>query len=132
MDQVVRLDGLDIDGKPLVGEANAVGTFLEEFITFWQGFVRHLKIYAVVCLDGFTFVSVVVGHVLNQELGCTIFQGIGVILEMRQNLLHLPTVLTRLLKGTVKIPVACHTQKKRYKEGICANYFHWLFFFLAP
>jgi hypothetical protein len=50
-------------------------------------------------LDGIALISVVVGHVLNQELGGTILQGVRVVLEVRQHFLHLRTVLTRLLKG---------------------------------
>ena len=98
--QVISLDGLDVDGETLVGEADAVCPLLKELIAVGQRLVRHLKISTVVCLDCIALISVVVGHVLNQELGGTILQGVRVVLEVRQDLLQFCTVVACLLEGT--------------------------------
>ena len=109
-DKVVCFDSLDIHSKPLVGETDTVCMLLKELVTFWQGLVSHLKINTIVCLDGTALIGIIIGHIFNKELGCPVLQGIRIILEVCQDLLHFWTILPSLLKGLLGNTVARHEE----------------------
>ena len=98
----------DVAGEVLLGEVNAPSVLLEVFSAFGQGLVRHLQVGAVVCQDGLALVGVMVGHALDEELGSAVFQGVRVVLEVRQHLFQLRTVVACLSECLLRDVVAGH------------------------